>query len=82
MMTIEELKQGYLLMVQQRLFEEKIKEVYTHGLMPGLAHLYIGQEAVAAGVSMNLSADDYVTSTHRGHGHLIAKGAGLKKNDG
>jgi acetoin:2,6-dichlorophenolindophenol oxidoreductase subunit alpha len=79
MMTLEELKQGYTLMVKQRLFEEKIREVYTHGLMPGLAHLYIGQEAVAAGVSLNLNDDDYVTSTHRGHGHLIAKGADLKK---
>jgi acetoin:2,6-dichlorophenolindophenol oxidoreductase subunit alpha len=79
MMKLEDLKEGYLLMVKQRLFEEKIKEIYTSGLMPGFSHLYIGQEAVAAGVSLNLNKDDYVTSTHRGHGHLIAKGAEFDK---
>lgn len=79
MMKLEEQKKGYLLMVQQRLFEEKIKEIYLNGLMPGFSHLYIGQEAIAAGVSLNLKKEDYVASTHRGHGHLIAKGADLKK---
>lgn len=79
MMKLEELKEGYLLMVKQRLFEEKVKEIYTSGLMPGFSHLYIGEEAVAAGVSLNLNKDDYVTSTHRGHGHLIAKGAEFNK---
>ena len=79
MMSIEEKKQGYLLMVKQRVFEEKVKEIYMQGLMPGFSHLYIGQEAVAAGVSMNLNDDDYVASTHRGHGHLIAKGADFNK---
>jgi acetoin:2,6-dichlorophenolindophenol oxidoreductase subunit alpha len=79
MMKLEVQKEGYLLMVKQRLFEEKIKEIYTNGLMPGFSHLYIGQEAVAAGVSLNLKRDDYVASTHRGHGHLIAKGADFNK---
>ncbi len=66
-------------MLTIRLFEEAIHDVYTHGLMPGLAHLYIGQEAIAAGVCEALTVDDLITSTHRGHGHLIAKGGDLKK---
>ncbi len=79
MISIAAQKKGYLLMVKQRVFEEKVKEIYMQGLMPGFSHLYIGQEAVAAGVSLNLNDDDYVASTHRGHGHLIAKGADFKK---
>ena len=47
--------------------------------MPGLAHLYIGEEAVAVGVCAALRRDDYITSTHRGHGHCIAKGAELAR---
>ncbi|MGB7847239.1 MAG: thiamine pyrophosphate-dependent dehydrogenase E1 component subunit alpha [Candidatus Acidiferrum sp.] len=58
-----------------RLFEEQVNELYTRALMPGLAHLYIGEEAVAVGVCEALNVDDYITSTHRGHGHCIAKGA-------
>lgn len=64
----------YRLMVRIRRFEEGVKKVYTEGLMPGLAHLYIGEEAVAVGVCEALREDDYITSTHRGHGHCIAKG--------
>jgi TPP-dependent pyruvate/acetoin dehydrogenase alpha subunit len=48
-------------------------------LMPGLAHLYIGQEAVAVGVCQALRKDDYITSTHRGHGHCLAKGASIDR---
>ena len=66
-------------MLEIRFFEESIYDVYTQGLMPGLAHLYIGQEAVAVGVCENLRREDYITSTHRGHGHLIAKGGDLNK---
>ncbi len=66
-------------MLSIRYFEEAILYVYSHGWMPGLAHLYIGQEAVAVGVCENLREEDYITSTHRGHGHLIAKGGDLKK---
>ena len=66
-------------MLTIRYFEEAIHYVYASGLMPGLAHLYIGQEAVAVGVCQNLGKDDLITSTHRGHGHLIAKGGDLKK---
>lgn len=65
-------------MLQIRHFEERVVEVYKKGLMPGLAHLYIGEEAVAVGACIGLSKEDYITSTHRGHGHLIAKGGELK----
>src|SRR5271163_144552 len=58
-----------------RLFEEQVNELYTRALMPGLAHLYVGEEAVAVGVCETLRNEDYITSTHRGHGHCLAKGA-------
>src|SRR5438094_9822841 len=62
-------------MLKIRLFEESVNELYTSARMPGLAHLYIGEEAVAVGVCQALRRDDYITSTHRGHGHCLAKGA-------
>src|SRR5258705_4681980 len=62
-------------MLKIRLLEEQVTQLYTSAKMPGLAHLYIGQEAVAVGVCEALRADDYITSTHRGHGHCLAKGA-------
>ena len=65
----------YRRMVSIRLFEEQVNELYTRALMPGLAHLYIGEEAVAVGICEALRRDDYITSTHRGHGHCLAKGA-------
>lgn len=68
----------YRTMKTIRLFEDRIVDLYARGVVPGLAHLYIGEEAVAAGVCAALREDDYVTSTHRGHGHVIAKGADLK----
>src|SRR3974377_1812478 len=58
-----------------RHFEERANDLYLRALMPGLAHLYIGEEAVAVGVCEALRPDDYITSTHRGHGHCVAKGA-------
>jgi acetoin:2,6-dichlorophenolindophenol oxidoreductase subunit alpha len=58
-----------------RLFEEQVNDLYTRAVMPGLAHLYIGEEAVAVGICEALNRDDYITSTHRGHGHCLAKGA-------
>src|SRR6202142_3671369 len=67
--------QAYRQMVSSRLFEEQVNEVYTRALMPGLAHLYSGEEAVAVGICEALRIDDYITSTHRGHGHCLAKGA-------
>jgi TPP-dependent pyruvate/acetoin dehydrogenase alpha subunit len=65
----------YRRMLSIRLFEERVNELYTQALMPGLAHLYIGEEAVAVGACQALRTDDYITSTHRGHGHCLAKGA-------
>jgi pyruvate dehydrogenase E1 component alpha subunit len=67
----------YKIMVTIRLFEGRLPELYATGFT-GLTHLYIGQEAVAAGVCANLRKEDYITSTHRGHGHVIAKGGELK----
>ena len=69
----------YRQMVKIRLFEEEVNQLYLGAKMPGLAHLYIGEEAVAVGVCEALRRDDYITSTHRGHGHCIAKGASLDK---
>ena len=68
----------YRQMARIREFEEKVNELYVHGTMPGLAHLYSGQEAVAVGVCETLRPNDYITSTHRGHGHCLAKGASVK----
>ncbi|HLB90763.1 MAG TPA: thiamine pyrophosphate-dependent dehydrogenase E1 component subunit alpha [Terriglobales bacterium] len=65
----------YRQMVAIRQFEAQVNELYTRALMPGLAHLYIGEEAVAVGVCEALERTDYITSTHRGHGHCLAKGA-------
>ena len=73
--SVETLLRMYRQMLAIRLFEERVNDLYTRALMPGLAHLYIGQEAVAVGVCEALRPDDYVTSTHRGHGHCLAKGA-------
>jgi len=61
-----------------RLFDEKAGELYGEARLAGSTHLYVGQEAVAVGVCAHLRRDDYITSTHRGHGHCIAKGADLK----
>ena len=66
--------QLYRSMVRIRQFELKLREVYRSGVMPGFIHLYVGEEAVAAGVCAHLKPSDYVLSTHRGHGHAIAKG--------
>ena len=66
---------AYRQMVSIRLFEEQVNEVYTRALMPGLAHLYSGEEAIAVGICEALRVEDYITSTHRGHGHCLAKGA-------
>jgi acetoin:2,6-dichlorophenolindophenol oxidoreductase subunit alpha len=71
--------QVYGQMLRIRIFEEQVNELYTSGKMPGLAHLYIGEEAVAVGVCQALRRDDYITSTHRGHGHCLAKGASVDR---
>ncbi|MGC2198178.1 MAG: thiamine pyrophosphate-dependent dehydrogenase E1 component subunit alpha, partial [Terriglobales bacterium] len=69
----------YEQMAKIRYFEEKVNELYMKAIMPGLAHLYSGQEAVAVGVCEALRTDDYITSTHRGHGHCLAKGASIDR---
>ena len=69
----------YRRMILIRAFEETVNDLYTGGKMPGLAHLYIGEEAVAVGVCGALRRDDYITSTHRGHGHCLAKGAAVDR---
>ncbi|HEY3541302.1 MAG TPA: thiamine pyrophosphate-dependent dehydrogenase E1 component subunit alpha [Gaiellaceae bacterium] len=65
----------YRRMTQIRLFEENANELYRSAKMPGLTHLYIGEEAIAVGVCSALRQNDWITSTHRGHGHCLAKGA-------
>lgn len=69
----------YEQMFRIRAFEEQVNELYTGAKMPGLAHLYIGEEGIAVGVCEALNRDDYITSTHRGHGHCLAKGASVDK---
>ncbi len=64
----------YRRMKRIRRFEETAEELYYRGTVVGLLHLYIGEEAVATGACLALNDDDYITSTHRGHGHLLAKG--------
>lgn len=76
---VEQLLHVYEQMSKIREFEEKANELYMKALMPGLTHLYSGQEAVAVGVCEALRHDDYITSTHRGHGHCLAKGASVDR---
>lgn len=76
---VEHWLHAYEQMAKIREFEEKVNELYMKALMPGLAHLYSGQEAVAVGVCESLRLDDYITSTHRGHGHCLAKGAAIDR---
>lgn len=71
--------EAYKQMAKIREFEEKVNELYMSAKMPGLSHLYSGQEAVAVGVCQALNIDDYITSTHRGHGHCLAKGASVDR---
>ena len=69
----------YQQMLRIRVFEEHVNQLYMSAKMPGLAHLYSGEEAIAVGVCEALRRDDYITSTHRGHGHCLAKGASLDR---
>jgi pyruvate dehydrogenase E1 component alpha subunit len=64
----------YKRVLELRLFELKVQELYRNGRLPGFVHLYVGEEAVAVGVCSHLKTDDLVFSTHRGHGHALAKG--------
>ena len=69
----------YEQMLKIRVFEEHVNVLYLSAKMPGLAHLYTGEEAVAVGVCEALRRNDYITSTHRGHGHCLAKGASIDR---
>lgn len=75
-------KDRYLFMLERMLkirhFEERVRELFAAGELPGFVHLYLGQEAVAVGVCATLRHDDLITSTHRGHGHILAKGGEMK----
>ncbi|MBI1958356.1 MAG: thiamine pyrophosphate-dependent dehydrogenase E1 component subunit alpha [Candidatus Rokubacteria bacterium] len=73
------LLQMYAAMLRVRRFEERARELYHAGRIPGFIHLSVGQEAVAVGACAALRHDDYLLSTHRGHGHLIAKGGSLRR---
>ncbi len=74
-LTRDQAIQMFRQMVTIRLFEERVMELYRRTLIPGIAHVSIGQEAVPVGVCSALQTSDYITSTHRGHGHCLAKGA-------
>ena len=76
---VEQWLHMYQQMCKIRAFEESANDLYTSAKMPGLTHLYIGEEAIAVGVCEALRQDDYITSTHRGHGHCLAKGASVDR---
>src|SRR5215217_7366125 len=78
---VEPARQIELLRTMQRIrrFEERAEELYLGGELPGFIHLSIGQEACAAGACLALRTDDFITSTHRGHGHCLAKGAPMDR---
>jgi pyruvate dehydrogenase E1 component alpha subunit len=69
----------YERMLLIRRFEERVADLYAQGKLPGFVHLYVGQEAIAVGVCAALQDDDFITSTHRGHGHTIAKGGDISE---
>ena len=69
----------YMRMLRIRRFEEQVGKLFAQGQLPGFVHLYIGEEAVGAGVCAALRDDDYIISTHRGHGHVIAKGGDFNR---
>ena len=77
-LTNEEIIGMYTNMTKIRMFEGRVAEYFADGKIPGFVHLYVGEEAVAAGVCATLRNTDYITSTHRGHGHLISKGGDIK----
>jgi pyruvate dehydrogenase E1 component alpha subunit len=68
----------YVGMLRVRSFEERVRELFANGRIPGFLHTSVGQEAIAVGAAAALRPDDYVLSTHRGHGHLVAKGGSLR----
>jgi acetoin:2,6-dichlorophenolindophenol oxidoreductase subunit alpha len=77
-LTKDQLHDAYRVMRTIRDFEERLHTEFATGEIPGFVHLYAGEEAIAAGVMAHLRDDDFVASTHRGHGHAIAKGCDVK----
>ena len=75
----EDLRDMLRTMLTIREFELKVADLFAAGKIPGSVHSYVGEEAIATGICASLREDDYITSTHRGHGHLIAKGGDLKR---
>ena len=74
----DDLKRAYKSMFTIRAFEERVDKEFALGNIPGFAHVYLGQEASGVGVCFDLTDEDYIGSTHRGHGHCIAKGCDVK----
>jgi pyruvate dehydrogenase E1 component alpha subunit len=77
-LTNDQMIDMYRTMIKIRKFETEAMTLFANGGIPGFVHLYLGEEAVATGVCANLNDEDYITSTHRGHGHIVAKGGDLK----
>ncbi len=73
--SAEKLLEIHASMARIRAFEERMREMFLASRLPGFMHLYVGQEAIAAGMRAALRPDDYIASTHRGHGHALVKGA-------
>ena len=76
-LTKEKMIEVYETMVKIRMFEDRVAELFAKGKLPGFVHLYAGEEAIATGACAHLTERDYITSTHRGHGHCIAKGVDI-----
>ncbi len=76
---LDVIKNLYYKMVKIRFFEESVERYFLDGEIPGFVHLYIGEEAIASGICSQLGNDDYIMSTHRGHGHTVAKGADVNR---
>ena len=72
---------AYTTMRRIREFEERVNAEFVAGHVPGFVHLYSGEEAIAVGVCMHFDAGDYIGSTHRGHGHSLAKGCDSETHD-
>jgi 2-oxoisovalerate dehydrogenase E1 component len=78
-LSIDMLESLYATMVKIRRFDERTAELFNAGLIKGTAHSYIGEEAIATAACANLRAGDYITGTHRGHGHCLARGASIDR---
>ncbi|HUP17571.1 MAG TPA: thiamine pyrophosphate-dependent dehydrogenase E1 component subunit alpha [Acidimicrobiia bacterium] len=77
-LAADDLRRLYTTMTRIRLFEERVTREFKRGDIPGFVHTYIGAEAVASGICAHLTDSDFISSTHRGHGHCIAKGCSVR----